>query len=74
MIGFVSRSDEAKTRERSYERMKDKLLDELKKTFRPEFLNRIDGVVVFHPLSQEHIRQIVDLMLRPVTSSWPRRA
>jgi ATP-dependent Clp protease ATP-binding subunit ClpC len=43
--------------------MKDKLLGELKKTFRPEFLNRIDGVIVFHPLTQEHIRSIVDLML-----------
>jgi len=46
--------------------MKDKLLGELKKTFRPEFLNRIDGVVVFHSLTKEHIRQIVDLMLTKV--------
>ncbi len=66
-IGFVSRSDEAKTQEQSYERMKDKLLGELKKTFRPEFLNRIDGVVVFHALTKEHIRQIVDLMLAIVS-------
>ena len=43
--------------------MKDKLLSELKKTFRPEFLNRIDSVVVFHSLTKEHIRKIVDLML-----------
>jgi ATP-dependent Clp protease ATP-binding subunit ClpC len=42
------------------------LLDELKKSFRPEFLNRIDGVVVFHALNKEHIRNIVDLMLRQV--------
>ena len=41
----------------------EKLLNELKKTFRPEFLNRIDGVVVFHSLSKEHVRKIVDLML-----------
>jgi ATP-dependent Clp protease ATP-binding subunit ClpC len=66
-IGFASRSDEAKTQEQSYERMKEKLLGELKKTFRPEFLNRVDGVVVFHPLTKEHIRQIVDLMLATVT-------
>ena len=65
-IGFVSRSDEAKTREESYERMKEKLLGELKKTFRPEFLNRVDSVVVFHPLTKEHIRQIVELMLTTV--------
>jgi len=62
-IGFTSRVDEVRTREQSYERMKEKLLAELKNTFRPEFLNRIDGVVVFHPLTQEHIRSIVDLML-----------
>ena len=66
-LGFVSRSDEAKVEQISYERMKEKLLGELKKTFRPEFLNRIDGVVVFHPLSKEHIRKIVDLMLGTVT-------
>jgi ATP-dependent Clp protease ATP-binding subunit ClpC len=65
-IGFVSRSDEAKNQQQSYERMKDKLLGELKKSFRPEFLNRIDGVVVFHPLTKEQIRQIVDLMMASV--------
>jgi len=65
-IGFTVH-DEVKTRQESYEKMKDKLLAELKKTFRPEFLNRIDGVVVFHSLTKEHIRQIVDLMLAPVT-------
>jgi len=65
-IGFAVR-DEAKTRQESYERMKEKLLGELKKTFRPEFLNRIDGVVVFHSLTKEHIRKIVDLMLVTVT-------
>jgi ATP-dependent Clp protease ATP-binding subunit ClpC len=66
-IGFASRSDEAKTQQQSYERMKEKLLGELKKSFRPEFLNRIDGVVVFHSLTKEQIRQIVDLMLVSVT-------
>ncbi|MFO8143649.1 MAG: ATP-dependent Clp protease ATP-binding subunit [Dehalococcoidales bacterium] len=66
-IGFSVTSDEEKNRQQDYERMKDKLLGELKKTFRPEFLNRIDGVVVFHPLNKEHIRSIVDLMLAVVT-------
>jgi ATP-dependent Clp protease ATP-binding subunit ClpC len=65
-IGFVSRTDETKAAQLSYERMKEKLLEELKKTFRPEFLNRIDGVVVFHALSKEHICQIVDLMLSQI--------
>jgi len=66
-IGFTSRGDEAKTREESYERMKDKLLGEVKKTFSPEFLNRVDGIVVFHPLTKEDIRKIVDLMLSVVS-------
>ncbi|MBM3156745.1 MAG: ATP-dependent Clp protease ATP-binding subunit [Chloroflexi bacterium] len=65
-LGFVSRSDEAKAAQLSYDKMKDKVLEEMKKTFRPEFLNRIDGVVVFHSLSKEHIRKIVELMLSQV--------
>ncbi|MCD6453302.1 MAG: ATP-dependent Clp protease ATP-binding subunit [Dehalococcoidales bacterium] len=66
-IGFNLAGDETKSREQSYEQMKEKLLNELKKTFRPEFLNRIDGVVVFHPLNKEHIRKIVDLLLAIVS-------
>jgi ATP-dependent Clp protease ATP-binding subunit ClpC len=46
--------------------MRDKVLDEVKKFFRPEFLNRIDASVVFHSLGKEHILQIVELMLREV--------
>ena len=46
--------------------MKDKVLGEMKKMFRPEFLNRIDATIVFHSLRQEQIRQIVDLMLTRV--------
>ncbi|MFD2369489.1 ATP-dependent Clp protease ATP-binding subunit [Brevibacillus sp. GCM10020057] len=48
--------------ERKYQDMKDRVMDELKKSFRPEFLNRIDEVIVFHSLEQEHIEQIVSLM------------
>jgi ATP-dependent Clp protease ATP-binding subunit ClpC len=66
-IGFASRTDEVKTQQMDYDKMKEKLLDELKKTFRPEFLNRIDGVVVFHSLNKEHIRNIVNLMLAQVS-------
>ncbi|MDP2730895.1 MAG: ATP-dependent Clp protease ATP-binding subunit [Dehalococcoidales bacterium] len=66
-IGFVSRSDEAKAQQMDYDRMKDKLQAELKKLFKPEFLNRVDSVVVFHTLNNEHIRKIVDLMLSEVT-------
>ena len=65
-LGFATKTEEAKSHEQAYERMKEKVLGEVKKFFRPEFLNRIDGVVVFHALTKEHIRQIVDLMLREV--------
>ena len=65
-IGFAVKADEAKGAEKSYERMKEKVLDEVKKFFRPEFLNRIDATVVFHALTSEHLLQIVDLMLAEV--------
>ena len=68
-IGFASRSNEERERQYEYDKMKSKVLDELKKEFLPEFLNRLDGVVVFHALNKEQIRQIVDLMLTQVTSS-----
>ncbi|MFC2056157.1 ATP-dependent Clp protease ATP-binding subunit [Chloroflexota bacterium] len=66
-IGFAPQGDEVKNQQRSYENMKEKLLKKLKEKFRPEFLNRIDSVVVFHALTKEHIRKIVDLMLATVT-------
>jgi ATP-dependent Clp protease ATP-binding subunit ClpC len=66
-IGFDVHGDKDKQIE--YDKMKGKVLGEVKKTFRPEFLNRIDATVVFHALSKEHIRQIVDLMFSQVVSS-----
>jgi ATP-dependent Clp protease ATP-binding subunit ClpC len=66
-IGFASRSNEAKVQQMDYDKMKERLLEEMKKTFRPEFLNRIDGVMVFHALNKEHIRKIVDLDLALVS-------
>ncbi|MEX2247547.1 MAG: ATP-dependent Clp protease ATP-binding subunit [Dehalococcoidia bacterium] len=63
-LGFAVTKDDVKTVEQAYSKMKDKVLEELKRVFRPEFLNRIDAQVVFHPLSQEHIRHIVELLLR----------
>ena len=63
-VGFTVKSDESKTTEQKYDRMKEKVMDEVKRFFRPEFINRIDGMVVFHTLSKEHIVQIVDLMLK----------
>jgi ATP-dependent Clp protease ATP-binding subunit ClpC len=64
-IGFASQSGD-KTRQMEYEKMKERVTGELKKRFRPEFLNRITATVVFHSLTREHIRAIVDLMLSRV--------
>jgi ATP-dependent Clp protease ATP-binding subunit ClpC len=65
-LGFMIRADEDKTAQREYDKMKDKVLGELKHTFRPEFLNRIDSVMVFHALTPKHIAEIADLMLNRV--------
>ncbi len=66
-LGFSKPGEETKTTEEAHKRMKEKVMDEVKKFFRPEFLNRIDAMVVFHSLNKEHILQIVDLMLRDVS-------
>ncbi|MEO6526010.1 MAG: ATP-dependent Clp protease ATP-binding subunit [Gemmatimonadaceae bacterium] len=50
----------------SFERMQEKVKEELKNVFNPEFLNRLDDVIVFHPLSREHITQIVSILLKDV--------
>jgi ATP-dependent Clp protease ATP-binding subunit ClpC len=65
-IGFAQSRDKLKAQQAEYDSMKDKVLGELKNTFKPEFLNRIDATIVFHSLRQEHVRQIVDLMLARV--------
>ncbi|MBF8251723.1 MAG: ATP-dependent Clp protease ATP-binding subunit ClpC [Actinobacteria bacterium] len=59
-LGFANSDDE----QTNYERMKGKVNDELKTHFRPEFLNRIDDVIVFHQLTKDQIIQIVDLMIK----------
>ncbi|HHV62939.1 MAG TPA: ATP-dependent Clp protease ATP-binding subunit [Firmicutes bacterium] len=60
-LGFRAEKDEEAT---SYEQMKERVLSELRRTFRPEFLNRIDEVIVFHALNEEQIRRILDLRLK----------
>ena len=64
-FGRISEIDESQSEER-YQRMSDKVMEEVKRFFRPEFLNRLDGTVVFHPLSRGHIVEIVDLLLETV--------
>jgi ATP-dependent Clp protease ATP-binding subunit ClpC len=59
-LGFAAASNE---KARTYEDMKSNVMGELKKTFRPEFLNRVDEIIVFHPLDEEHIKSIVGIMI-----------
>jgi ATP-dependent Clp protease ATP-binding subunit ClpC len=59
-LGFRPSGDD----KASYDRMKERVTEAMKKTFRPEFLNRVDEIVVFHALSREQLRAIADLMLR----------
>lgn len=60
-LGFTTAQDESKDK---YEKLKDTVMEEMKKAFRPEFLNRIDDIIVFAHLAKDEIRQIVDLMLK----------
>jgi ATP-dependent Clp protease ATP-binding subunit ClpC len=62
-MGFLSSARPKEETEREYESMKGRIMDELKRTFRPEFLNRVDEIVVFHALTFNEILQIVDLMV-----------
>jgi ATP-dependent Clp protease ATP-binding subunit ClpC len=65
-IGFSQSKDKARANQADYEGMKSKVLGELKNTFKPEFLNRIDEVIVFHSLRMEEMYSIVDLLLNRV--------
>ncbi|HOJ92169.1 MAG TPA: ATP-dependent Clp protease ATP-binding subunit [Dictyoglomaceae bacterium] len=62
-FGFASKED----REKSFEKTRDLILSEMKKYFRPEFLNRLDDIVFFKPLTREDLRKIIDLLLKPIT-------
>jgi len=66
-IGFSARGTRGASEEQAYARMKDNVLEEVKRFFRPEFLNRIDGTVVFHALSRDNMREIVKLQLQDVS-------
>ncbi|WP_416197309.1 MAG: ATP-dependent Clp protease ATP-binding subunit ClpC [Sporanaerobacter sp.] len=61
VLGFSSGKEEEKE---EYEKIKENVTEELKRTFRPEFLNRVDEIIVFHPLSEENISEIVDIMIK----------
>jgi len=72
-LGFATQKDKAKARKQSYERMKGKVVAEVKKTFRPEFLNRLDEIIVFHELTEEQLRQIVDLLAKDLQKRLAER-
>lgn len=61
ILGFAASANEKVD---AYEKMKDNVMEELKRTFRPEFLNRVDEIIVFHQLEESHLKQIVELMLK----------
>ena len=65
-VGFAVKAENARTDQSAYERMKDKVMEEVRRFFKPEFLNRIDSTVVFHQLAQDEILSIVDLMMNQV--------
>jgi ATP-dependent Clp protease ATP-binding subunit ClpC len=69
-LGFAVSDDETGI---TYEDMKNRIMGELKKVFRPEFLNRIDDVIVFHKLAKDEIKQIVELLLRRIRESLRER-
>jgi len=66
-IGFSIERDQALEEQQEYDEMRKKLMDSLKKIFRPEFINRVDNVIVFRALNKEDITQIVDLELNKVS-------
>jgi len=71
-MGFTSKKD-AGSEKRNYEDMKKKVMAEIQKAFRPEFLNRLDDIIVFHELSEEQLRKIVDLMVKELEERLAER-
>ncbi len=72
-LGFAPSKDETKTGQQRYEAMKEKVMAEVKKTFRPEFLNRLDEIIVFHELTEAQLRSIVDLMVKDLQKRLAER-
>lgn len=66
VLGFSKSSDNKESQEKEYENIKKDVMAELKKQFRPEFINRIDDIIVFHKLTEEDINQIIEIMLKQV--------
>ena len=65
-LGFSQNEDKSKEAQKEYEDTKKAVMAEVKKQFRPEFINRIDDIIVFHKLSDDNIKKIIDIMLKNV--------
>ncbi|MFC2066552.1 ATP-dependent Clp protease ATP-binding subunit [Chloroflexota bacterium] len=72
-IGFAIPKDEAKSRKQGYESMKEKVMTEVKNLFRPEFLNRLDDIIVFHELTEEQLRKIVEFIVNDLQDRLAER-
>ena len=68
-LGFTSSDNE----QERYKLIKSRVMEEVKRLFKPEFLNRIDEIMVFHPLNQEHIKEIVSIMLQNIVKRTARQ-
>lgn len=73
LLGFSNENKENNV-EKDYETIKKEVMGELKKEFRPEFINRIDEIIVFHKLNDEDIKQIIDIMLNQVTKRMAEKS
>lgn len=68
-LGFV----DGESHEREFSEMKNKVIEEVKKVFKPEFINRVDEIIVFHKLTKEHIEQIIDILLKDIRARLSER-
>jgi ATP-dependent Clp protease ATP-binding subunit ClpC len=72
-LGFTARKEDAEIRKKNYEDMKESVMSEVRKIFRPEFLNRLDDIIVFHELSEAQLNQIVELMVKDLEKRLAER-
>jgi len=72
-LGFATTKDQATAQKQTYEDMKKKVTAEVQKKFRPEFLNRLDDIIVFHELAEEQLRKIVNLMIKDLEGRLSER-
>ena len=72
-LGFAASSDKKEEAQKEYESIKKDVMSELKRQFRPEFINRIDEIIVFHKLTDDDVKQIIDIMLKQVQSRMQKQ-